>query len=1470
MEVSEDDENTPSVWSFNTEVVSNWPNPVPKVNPLGEADSYSEIQYEANSYFQFNYYTNQLYAKTRNAYGNLWYLSIPKQENSEDPDYDFYIRDFKRYIVEIGGTIEGTHSYGVVFSIEDQNGAQHWGQLTDNSDSFRLDIISEASLRPGGTVDINPEDYPYNEATFMIYNPDTDFISAEIFLEGGTISLDIYQEFAFDAYKRDQVYSATLDSEIETYYRLNDLPLDEEVAVCKVSWNDSPEKLQFKLHALGDVTKIRGSEDLGAVIISAKEADGVAFFPDGKNTSIVHPEYAGAPIVDRTEEGDFLVYLPSGLWRAEITPKGKSLVNQYGTQLIPVQAGYQTRVELPYLLEKAFSIKDGADLSTEGLKIENIKELGDTVQFDFSLVDKRTEGIDPNMENTIVREGSDPVELVSITSVLTPPSVALLIDSSGSMKGQMEATLKAAQIFIEGLPEGTHLRVIDFDTEVRVFEGKTKAEGIQALKDISVGGYTALYDGILESIALIENLERATLVVFTDGTNELPDHKITPDMTSLDAVIAGLEASSVQLFGIGFGEGHDGAVLKTVSKIGGGQYFSAEDQNALSAVFTAINDKINATYTATYKRPTQVAPSDVPIVNIVVDISSSMDMEWDETTGHRMEKMKNLFHGFIAQLPDHTQIQIMSFNNEVYVNQLLTSDKLKALRALSLLQAGGGTNILDSVKVGYKTLAAIPSTQKVMVYLTDAALSVSDEDRAKFDTILDEIAEEGVNVLWLGLGEGLNEADYLSTAERSGGAYVISEDATIIKQSTDALLASMQTETQNSMSTVSIQVRKEEEDGLAAYFSASALAKLTPVKQVGKAELVDAVRYEIGAKLDQYDAKTSKFLSGDQLPKEAVKIQKRIDLNETRQNEAMAIHADELVFLGAFNGVQAPDEMRFAAVFLKLDHVLPKQEVIVYPDGSGHPANWVGSSAANGKKVDAEVPYVIPNVFNHFSLTYNNNSTHPVSPATWIAETPLVTPGETSVNLEPQSDLEGVLVFLVPKTGMSELSLHYYDTDYGHIHMPLVGEMALVPETLEDLPLDVGTDFHKGFKLMVDQTTGEASIGKHVNANDNNIFNVVRGRFQAMLQANLSLNPQERIHLISKTDQGDFYYPIHSATELLPYGMLAEQMVSPGAQNPVLFAFLMPEALENTGAEILVDLVNEDVRVPAKSGSIFSTGPALATSSHDYFDVKINQLGYSNGDIAEFGSDFIVLDISFFDHKDGFASRGVIDSFRLVHEGHQIQDLMEDPDLDQVIEKRLELALSSSGLSGFASPRLQENELVVGPSAYTSELVLGLDDDTIIYDGTARRGFVIFRVHPDTPYTLQSTLFEDLAVPVSKGEFDLSLLTRKAPYVYEDGYTQALSAAIEASILRYEAQKTDLSQAQLKAETLDPDSEAILDVDAPMMSLAGALKFKDVSTLDELRALLNTVSVVYDPQDYAENQALYTYAHSPEAILTQG
>jgi Mg-chelatase subunit ChlD len=88
--------------------------------------------------------------------------------------------------------------------------------------------------------------------------------------------------------------------------------------------------------------------------------------------------------------------------------------------------------------------------------------------------DPQNRDVFPDKNNTVITESGKQVEILDISRQIAPPSVVLVLDSSGSMGSHMAATIESAKKFINGLPDKTYIKVIDFDSTVRVLKGDTK------------------------------------------------------------------------------------------------------------------------------------------------------------------------------------------------------------------------------------------------------------------------------------------------------------------------------------------------------------------------------------------------------------------------------------------------------------------------------------------------------------------------------------------------------------------------------------------------------------------------------------------------------------------------------------------------------------------------------------------------------------------------------------------------------------------------------------------------------------------------------------------------------------------------------------------------------------------------------------------------------------------------------------
>src|SRR5690606_8228544 len=121
-------------------------------------------------------------------------------------------------------------------------------------------------------------------------------------------------------------------------------------------------------------------------------------------------------------------------------------------------------------------------------------------------------------------------------------------------------------------------------------------------------------------------------------------------------------------------------------------------------------------------------------------------------------------------------LQVGDFDWFTVIHQSLTLDKAQALTAVGTLDPGGATDIEGSISLAYQTLIATPSRNKVLIYITDAALN-TEIDTDTYYWLLDAIAKSDIKAVCSGVGMYDAEAVFAEAAPIAQGRYVVTEDS---------------------------------------------------------------------------------------------------------------------------------------------------------------------------------------------------------------------------------------------------------------------------------------------------------------------------------------------------------------------------------------------------------------------------------------------------------------------------------------------------------------------------------------------------------------------------------------------------------------------------------------------------------------------------------------------------------------------
>lgn len=198
----------------------------------------------------------------------------------------------------------------------------------------------------------------------------------------------------------------------------------------------------------------------------------------------------------------------------------------------------------------------------------------------------------------IYDEGT-PQQLAFFDTEDRPVSVALLLDTSGSMQSSMGIVQTAAVRFIQSLKAEDEVTVIGFGGMVKELAplSRDKSNLAEAIYQTIAGGGTPFYDAIVRAILKLEaGSGRRAIVLITDGADN-------QSQLSADSVIRMSGRIAVPLFVIGAGDAlKEEKLRKTLEELtertGGKAFFLKMEE--MPKAFSEISANLKASYRAGY------------------------------------------------------------------------------------------------------------------------------------------------------------------------------------------------------------------------------------------------------------------------------------------------------------------------------------------------------------------------------------------------------------------------------------------------------------------------------------------------------------------------------------------------------------------------------------------------------------------------------------------------------------------------------------------------------------------------------------------------------------------------------------------------------------------------------------------------------------------------------------------------------
>ncbi len=215
--------------------------------------------------------------------------------------------------------------------------------------------------------------------------------------------------------------------------------------------------------------------------------------------------------------------------------------------------------------------------------------------------DGPTFALDLTKDDLILEEDGVRQEIIDFYVEKRPVTLALILDSSGSMQTALGTVHAAASRFVSSLAREDRALVIDFDEKVYMLQDITadKKALTEAITSTQALGGTALYDALYASYRKLRGIDgRKAIILLTDGDD-------TSSKFSFKRILDEAKISDLIIYPIGLGTSvldlDLRRVLKTLAEETGGRAYFPDKVEELQGVYEEIALELKSQYYLTYE-----------------------------------------------------------------------------------------------------------------------------------------------------------------------------------------------------------------------------------------------------------------------------------------------------------------------------------------------------------------------------------------------------------------------------------------------------------------------------------------------------------------------------------------------------------------------------------------------------------------------------------------------------------------------------------------------------------------------------------------------------------------------------------------------------------------------------------------------------------------------------------------------------
>jgi len=426
--------------------------PVPYVNPLGSQALYDGgVDYNPDGEMHYTYLEDST-ETSRTVHGQKWSLGFTPGEGDHEGDPFPFLRD---YAAKLGAEFLPAVSEDVMIFIVREQDARHFCTVTATAGGIGLEIIKQRVFEVNKAYTITPDMYDdAGEFHFIADLPGAKFTRIHCGLPDGGLWLLGEGESENSSIRWNCYYITDLYTDQHKQYTLYDFPQDpglyefilsapndyEVPSTFTIEFRETEYVLPgYKPGGLGALV-VKNTPPVNVFVVSQKsitlddKINGRSCYCD-----YTPNDYSDIPLYGVPNGDDIWFNLPAGYYTI-IEEPGDTRWSRSNAQLIPVSAGEQTTVTLPDSWKAASeALYEGSDDRelTGSIEIGRMTDKAQTAELALSVSDPYDRDVFPTRENTKITEGGKEVKITDIRREIAPCSIALVIDSSGSMEDDM-------------------------------------------------------------------------------------------------------------------------------------------------------------------------------------------------------------------------------------------------------------------------------------------------------------------------------------------------------------------------------------------------------------------------------------------------------------------------------------------------------------------------------------------------------------------------------------------------------------------------------------------------------------------------------------------------------------------------------------------------------------------------------------------------------------------------------------------------------------------------------------------------------------------------------------------------------------------------------------------------------------------------------------------------------------------------